>query len=726
MSQSTRRHFLQFAGGTLGTIALASIEDLSQAASLLSQPSGRKYALLIGIDAYTDVSSLQGCNTDVDLQRELLLHRYGFQREDILELRDAKATYENIINGFQSHLIKQARPGDLVVFMFSGHGGIVSDRGNTITEFKADEGKGKSRNGTIVPFDWKTPDPTQVREIMGKTLFLLSSQLKTDNVVMILDSCHSEGGLRGNSTVRSATNRGNGTVGDPSVFQPQLDLQATLQKRLNWTDAELQERRKKGPAKGVAMGAASFSKEADIFKSESLELSENDVTAGAFTYLLTRYLWQASGNRSIAADFNQIVLSSTLNSKNVNQNPVYEVAPDSGNRTKPIFFAAPLAPSAEGVIHEQPEGETIKFWLGGASPDCLKAYQTAVFHIIDPTNDKILGELQQTGRKGLVGEGKMVAGSKIQPKVGMLLREKIRGIPDNLILKIGLDASLGDALPTINQGISAMRNIAIVPIGQQKEIDYIVGRDKSTGPFHVFTSSLKKFSDPIGTANDSAATVVDGLTTYIKTLQAKQLLKTIMGDASTMKIGANLLTIGKDKQPIGAPQKIMSRSAIAASPSKSIAAPTFSRQSLVEVRLQNQESKPLYMAVMIISSDGSLSIAHPVDQPDAAALVAPKTEKIVPSNFAVLRETPGAFEFLVIASRQPLSKLLKAVTQIAGTRGEPLKGTPVNLEGTASIDFATSMLNDIDNISRGDKPSTGRKIVDMSQLTVVSAIVQVK
>jgi hypothetical protein len=730
MSHSTRRQFIQFAGTALGTIALGSIESLTQAANLLAQPTGRKYALLIGIDAYKDVRALKGCNTDVDLQRQLLLHRYGFQPADILELRDTNATYSNIINAFQTHLIQQAQPGDTVVFLFSGHGDIVSDRGNTIPEFNR---KDKSLNGTIVPIDWKMPESNKVRQIMGKTLFLLSRQLKTDNVVMILDSCHSEGALRGNSELRSAGTSRSSAI-SREVFQAEIDLQTELQKRLKLTDAELQKQRQQGAAKGVAMGAASFDKDADIVQFEALEQSENGFSAGAFNYLLTRYLWQASGNRSLETDFAQLVLSSSLNSKNPYQNPVYQVAPNSGNATKPIFFAAPSFPAAEGVIHEPPKGDAVKFWLGGASPDCLKAYETAIFNIIDPTNGKVVGELQQTSRKGLVGHGKMVLGSKIQPQVGMLLQEKIRGIPDNLILKIGLDASLGDALPTINQGLVEMPKIEIVPIGQQKEMDYIIGRAKQTGRFHVLTPSLAIVSDPIGTVNASVATVLDELKGYLKTLQAKQLLKTMMGDAATMKISTDLVPVAivdrKNKKvkvrSIGPAQTIMSQSAITAKPDTIVTAPTFPDKSSVQIRLRNQESKPLHMAVMVISADGSLAVVYPygIEATDEA-LIAPNSEKILDYPIAIASDTK-AFELLTIASRQPLDRLLKTVKLIADSRSPANRGTAIEFNGDKSIEFAADMLSDIDNISRSGTPSTGKKIVDMNQLTVVSAIVQVQ
>jgi Caspase domain len=327
----TRRQVLQFTGSTIAAIAL---HQLNQTASLMAQPTQRKYALLIGIDDYS-VSPLVGCKTDVELQRELLIHRYGFKAQDIVELRDRQATYQNIITTFQTHLIQKAQPGDLVVFHFSGHGSRVRDR-QALPDFVRN---GIGLNGTIVPIDWQTSNPQEVRQIMGKTLFLLTSQLKTDNVVMILDSCYSEGGLRGNARVRSLDARMNSGDGFPNVITEELNLQTQLRKALGWTPEQLQQRRKQGAAKGVAMGAASFDKVADVTNLEALEISQNGIEAGAFTYLLTRYLWQATGVRSLAETFTQLVLSSTLYSNSPDQHPVYQVAPSSGNAQKPILLS---------------------------------------------------------------------------------------------------------------------------------------------------------------------------------------------------------------------------------------------------------------------------------------------------------------------------------------------------------------------------------------------------
>lgn len=65
----------------------------------LAQPSPRKLALLVGINQYPQ-QPLIGCLTDVELQRELLIHRFGFTKGDILTLTDQQATRQQIEQAF--------------------------------------------------------------------------------------------------------------------------------------------------------------------------------------------------------------------------------------------------------------------------------------------------------------------------------------------------------------------------------------------------------------------------------------------------------------------------------------------------------------------------------------------------------------------------------------------------------------------------------------------------
>jgi uncharacterized caspase-like protein len=203
-----RRHFLQFAASTLATLGLSQIDIQRQGlryARVLAQSTPRKLALLVGINEYRQFTNLQGCVTDVDLQRELLVHRFGFNPTDIKVLSDTaddQPTRENILTAFHEHLIKQAQPGDVVVFHFSGHGSRVIDPTpvhNAIDHY----------NSTFVPMD-AAGNAEGIPDIMGKTLFLLISALKTEYVTAVLDCCHAGGGTRGNVRIRSVRNGSDG------------------------------------------------------------------------------------------------------------------------------------------------------------------------------------------------------------------------------------------------------------------------------------------------------------------------------------------------------------------------------------------------------------------------------------------------------------------------------------------------------------------------------------
>jgi hypothetical protein len=86
---------------------------------VLAQSTSRKRALLVGINQYPNsarFTPLQGCTTDVQLQRELLIHRFGFHPDDILVLSDDaddQPTRANILTAFEEHLITPTRAGDV-------------------------------------------------------------------------------------------------------------------------------------------------------------------------------------------------------------------------------------------------------------------------------------------------------------------------------------------------------------------------------------------------------------------------------------------------------------------------------------------------------------------------------------------------------------------------------------------------------------------------------------
>ncbi len=87
----------------------------------------RKRALVVGINAYRDVPSLRGCVNDTTNIRLALKELAGFGNDDIRLLVDARAS-RSAIEHRLSWLVEGAKPGDLLVLHFAGHGSQVRDR----------------------------------------------------------------------------------------------------------------------------------------------------------------------------------------------------------------------------------------------------------------------------------------------------------------------------------------------------------------------------------------------------------------------------------------------------------------------------------------------------------------------------------------------------------------------------------------------------------------------
>ena len=380
MIRTTRRHFLQFTGSALAAIGFNQLSFLQSAqryGQVLAQSTPRKLALIVGINNYTS-NPLEGCLNDVVLQRNLLIYRFGFNPKDILVLPDTKATREGILTAFEEHLIKQAKPGDVVVYHYSGHGSRIFDPNPIVVE-RGQEGL----NGTFVPVDGNLPDgyPAvggSVKDIMGHTLFLLMSALKTENVTAVLDSCFSGGATR-KSRVRSRDGGKNVLVSsDEKTYQQQW------LSRLQISPADFVKGYRKGVAKGLVLAATAPDNVAR-------EININGFTAGIFSYLLTHYLWQDDSN--IERVFQKILPEIP---KDFDQLPRYEVKVGSDyQRQAPYFINSPQSPAQAVVMRVS--GNNAQLWLGGV--DLRKVTPGTVFSAMKGT-----GQVKVVSRDGLLAQ----------------------------------------------------------------------------------------------------------------------------------------------------------------------------------------------------------------------------------------------------------------------------------------------------------------------------------
>jgi len=166
----------------------------------------RKLALLVGISKYSrgrdisrDWADLNGVR-DVMLLQKTLEERLGFKKEDILVLTDEKATHKGIIDAFQNHLIARAKPGDVVMFHFSGHGQLMKDTtGRKLT----------GKDECFVPYDYGDQGVRVLENNPRLGAFEMNGLLKKlcdkmrdqgkvkGDVLVVLDTCHSGTGTRG-------------------------------------------------------------------------------------------------------------------------------------------------------------------------------------------------------------------------------------------------------------------------------------------------------------------------------------------------------------------------------------------------------------------------------------------------------------------------------------------------------------------------------------------------
>src|SRR5213080_2836746 len=83
-------------------------------------------ALLCGVNSYKLANPLKGCESDVAGMEQLLTDAFGFSPSNIKKLTNAKVTKQKLLSQWK-WLIENAKPGDRLVFHFSGHGSYTAD-----------------------------------------------------------------------------------------------------------------------------------------------------------------------------------------------------------------------------------------------------------------------------------------------------------------------------------------------------------------------------------------------------------------------------------------------------------------------------------------------------------------------------------------------------------------------------------------------------------------------
>ncbi|MGG6242410.1 caspase family protein [Nodosilinea sp. AN01ver1] len=765
MANLKRRHFLQAAGSTLAAIGLSQLDVRRQGdryARALAQPTNRKLALLVGVNQYAGgVTPLRGCLTDVRMQKELLVHRFGFDPANILTLENQAATRQNLLGAFESHLIDQAQPGDVVVFHFSGHGSLVRDP-DPIAIANGVEGY----NGSLLPYDARlNVTDNRVNDIMGKTLFLLMANLKTDQVTVMLDSCHSGGGTRGDLIMRAVESRI--ALGDAEPSALELAEQERWLSRLGWSPAQLKGERSRGIAKGVALGSAQANQ---LAADASFGEGAGQFHAGAFTYALTRYLWQQPSSLPLDRVFVDLARSTrdVANSARVVQSPIYEVEPGRNFGQEPLFFSRPQTPAAEAVVVGAEASGEVKFWLGGVSSQSLSAFESgAIFSVVDGNGNEI-GQVEQTRRVGLEGYGTLANSTREQIAAGQLLRERVRGVPTDLTLRVGLDASLGADVETARwsmtgpQGpsqLATFNRIQPVAVDGSQSPHYLLGRMTEQGlaiaaaeavrdvgemgSIGLFTPGLVAIRASFGEPDESIGSAIQRLNPTLKLLLAGQVLRSVLNsDTSNLKVEVVVQPVDSDLA-VGRSASRGSQVGMVAQRLEGVVQALRSGSEIV-VTVANGEPRNLYVAILAIGSSGSMAVLHPTDwdSPESEPLLEPGQQLAIPRQelgrdpnrdycanpskaFHLCLSSSGYAEILTLVSTSPLRDALRGLRQIAAANNTR-SGDPIGLQNDDPVNVIDTLLGDIDRTTRGDTTVRGGvRGVDTTQLAALSTLIQV-
>ncbi len=528
-----RRGFLQRIGSILGTagwINLAWSVLGGRYYQALATPPNRKLALLIGINKYPESPPLSGCLTDVELQRELLIHRFGFLSSDILTLTEEQASREFIEAAISEHLIKQVKNDDAVVFHFSGYG----------TRVQLEDLPGGAN--ALIPVD-ETEDNNFANYLLEETLLLLLGLVPTDKVTAVLDTGYyprtisQPSGLRFRSLVTPLTKR----------LNPQ---ELNFLNHLLTGGLSINNGIVKGSSLNISNGVSSSQNRSLIIRASSQpdqspgESLFYGFSAGLFTYALTQYLWEVIPPKTI-----HIVLSEI-------NNYIYKL----GNRQQPDLLTlttkenSPLitenfpitVPGAQGVVTSiDPEGKTAQLWLGGLPPQVWLNYR------VNSRFTAVGGEkLVFKSRSGLTAKAQVIAqdttGNSLQ--VGQLVQETVRVLSGNINLMISLDSGL-DRIERVDatSAFSALTRMVSITL-PKGSADYIFGKlSDIPARYGLFSLGGELLENTAGEPGELVKVAVQRLTRKFSQLLAMKLWQLTENQGSSqLSVKVSLEVVNKN------------------------------------------------------------------------------------------------------------------------------------------------------------------------------------
>jgi hypothetical protein len=715
-----RRAFLQRAGLVLAAMGVseAGLLRFTRYSQALAQTSSRKLALLVGINQYPQLPALAGCVTDVELQRELLIYRFGFQAQDVLVLTDGQATRQNIETAFIEHLVKQAKPGDAVIFHFSGYGSQLVVTGETpipqrempipqrempipqrdtpipqtdtpipqtdTTQLPITNDPLPKIQNCLIGVDGllSTKDTSGVNVLAQETLWLLLRSLQSDRIATILDTSFTDPSLKGfiPPLLGNLRMRSRPTLPGNQLSTKELEFQAELASQLKTNPIQ----KLLGTDKPGQLLAASDSNHI------ATEVQRNGFSAGLFTYALTQHLWQVTEATTVQLSISRV--ASTVKQVAGDRQQPSLTCPRGEQQIQTYYLLPDLNTGAEGaVIGLEDSGKTALLWLAGLPATIVEFYGiNSLLTVVPPPDadtEQTLPILQIRSREGLKAKARILStdGDKLQP--GQLVQESIRVLPRNIGLTVALDASL-ERIERVD-ATSAFANLpqfSSVIAGEQPA-DCLFGRVENTAvssipipQYGLFNLGKQLIPNTTGEPGEAIKTAVYRLTLKLRTQLAAKLWRLSGNEASSrLAVKATLQRVAQGEQMLM--HKVTRRAsrtntsnAVLSSVNNAPSILKIPRGSQIQYRLENESLHPVYVMLLGIDGGGSAIALYPQKTNSFDLVILPGESITIPqiSNpFKwIVSEPSGLAETHVIFSRAPFTQTLAALDSMNHPRGD--------------------------------------------------------
>ncbi len=715
-----RRDFLQRSGVFWAALGLNEVGIARFARSYyeaLAAPTQRKLALLIGLDQYKD-SPLYGCRTDVELQRELLIYRFGFQPTDILTLTNQQATRQAITAAYQQHLLAQAKAGDVVVFHFSGYGGMVHLPDGTTQPALV------TSDNVVV-----TDDGLVVEDVLLETLSLLGRSLPTSNLTTILDTGYTYPGksLVGNLRVRAR----------PTPAPARISASALASREELFNSRSLGQQRVTALATeqalpifpGVLLAATTPQHLATEARWEGF-------SAGLFTLALTQTLWQNSPpvalqfvmgrvRQEIEHYTSQEQQPQLLPAK-LSQRPLTVGRSES---TVPYHVSALSTPAADAVVTAvDAANKTVQLWLGGLPTAILEQYEADSL-MVGVDREAAL-QVQLLHRSGLTAEAKVV--STALPQVGQPLREQVRLVPRGIGLTVALDNTLEryERVDAIS-ALTGIPHISVATAGEEPS-DYLFR--KITQPAQIAASNLSGVTTGVttqssyglfspaqdvvpntaGEKGEAVKVAIKRLLPKFQNLLAAKLLSLTENQGAAglpvlarlaVQQGQEMVVVQQRSSGVDQADKVVNSSALSTGTDEE-GLPAIAVGSQVCCRLENLADEPLYYLLFNFDSGGSLMIwSQPPEgiltlEDDTVSPVIPPGATCdlpnAPSLQWLVRKPVGFAEAYLLCSRKPFRQTFETLRSLLKASGSSAITSPL----PNPLELAQAVLQDLHSASR--------------------------